>query len=152
MPTTSFPAQSQVHNVREKIFRTFFSCCCRVFKWVNDWLVVWLVLFWLAIVSGQCFISIDVCLFKVSTITSENGLWNVYLKLLCCHWTRKCQIGFLVSGSAWNCVPVSVLLQFCNLRHTVFTPGPNDGLHLFVLILNATDVISLCIKFCWEPV
>ena len=36
LPSRNFPAQSQLHSVREMIFRMFFSLCCGVFERVND--------------------------------------------------------------------------------------------------------------------
>ena len=44
------------------------------------------------------------------------------------------------------------LLLLCSLHHTIFIPGPNDGLHFSVLALNITDVILLWKEICGEPV
>ena len=49
-------------------------------------------------------------LFKGSTLTSENNLWNVSLTLLCYLWLGKYFMGFLVSGLACPCV-LSYVLQ-----------------------------------------
>ena len=64
---------------------------------MTDWLSdVW---FGLLLCSCSCFVNTGIYLLKVSKIVSENGLWNVVLTLLCCHWARKCLIGCLVFGS-----------------------------------------------------
>ena len=100
----NFPAQSQLHNVKESIFGTFFSCCCGIFEWVNGWLVVWclvsrVIMFWLMFRQYR----------HLLTQTQHRGV-RVTPKLLCCHWAHTCLLGCLVSGLTWNNVWVSIFL------------------------------------------
>ena len=51
-PTRNFPAQSQLHNFRKTVFRTFVLRFWGVFERVQDWWIVWclawlIIVFWL---------------------------------------------------------------------------------------------------------
>ena len=105
----SFPAQSQLYNIRETIFRTFFSCCCGIFDQVNDSLVAWclilaVIMFWLMFCQYRHLLA------QSSTTVSENDFSKVALMLLCCHWACKCLMGCLASGSTWNYVSARVFV------------------------------------------
>ena len=93
---------------------------------MTDWLSD--VSFRLSLCSGWCFVNTDICLLKLTTelflccfavIEHVSTWWVVW----CLDWPET------VFGSAF-------LLLLCSLRYTGFTPGPNDGLHFFVLALN----------------
>ena len=88
---------------------------------MTDWLSD--VSFRLSLCSGWCFVNTDICLLKLTTelflccfavIEHVSTWWVVW----CLDWPET------VFGSAF-------LLLLCSLRHTIFTPGPNnnDGLH-----------------------
>ena len=117
MLSRSFPAQRYLHNVRQTIFGTFLSRCCGIFEPVNDWLVVWclvspVIMFWLMFRQHRHLLAQT----QHSGVVIEHvsAWWVVW----CLDWPET------AFGSAF-------LLLLCSLRHTVFTPGPNDGLHFF---------------------
>ena len=84
LPSRSFPAQGQLYNIRETIFRMFFSCCCGIFEQVNDWFVVWclilpVIIFWLIFHQYRHLLA-----------QTQHGGVRVVFMLLCCHWACKC--------------------------------------------------------------
>ena len=135
LPSKSFPAQSQLYNDRETIFWTFFLLCCGIFEQVNDWLVVWclvspVIMFWLMFRQYRqfwlMFRQYRQLLAQTDTVMLELFLCcGAVIEHVSAWWVHWC-LGWpeTVFGSAF-------LLLLCRLRHIVFTPGPNDGLHFF---------------------
>ena len=101
------------------------------------------------------YILVDVRLIKAFACSksAQKRLKTVFKTLfLCCcavfeHVNARGVVWYLdrpetVFGSAF------LLLHCSSLRHAIFTPGPNGGLHFFILALNVTDVASLCKDIC----
>ena len=103
LPSRNFPARSQLYKVRKTVFRTFFLRCC---LWAGKWLMGCLMsrLAGLLLCFGRCFVGIRILSLKFSAIVSENKLWKVVLKLLCCHWIST--LGSLIN------VPPRIFFNF----------------------------------------
>ena len=88
-----------------------------------------------------CFISTGICLLKLSTVMSELFLCCcAVIEHVCAWWVDWClNWPETVFGSAF-------LLLLCILRHTVFIPGPNDGLHFFLFWLWVSLASFYCAK------
>ena len=91
---------------------------------MTDWLSD--VSFRLSLCSGWYFVNTDICLLKLSTVVSE-------LFLCCCAVIEHVSDWWFVWCLDWpeTVFGSAFLLLLCSLHHTIFIPGPNDGLHFF---------------------
>ena len=133
LPTWSFPAQSQLHNVRDKQSLKRFShvVVVSLSGQMTDWLSY--VSFRLSLWSGWCFVNTGfVCSnwaqwCQIAVFGTLFSLFRAVIEHLSAWWVVWCLDRLeTVLGSAF-------LLLLCSLHHTGFTPGPNDGLNFFFL-------------------